>query len=81
MAGQPPLVFDLSHAPPGSVVYDIVTYPAETPLLRAARSAGFGTVDGLSMLVGQAAAAFEAFFGQPPPRADGDRELRAVLTG
>jgi shikimate dehydrogenase len=28
MAGQPPLAFDLSHAPPGSVVYDIVTHPA-----------------------------------------------------
>ena len=79
MAGQPPLAFDLSHAPPGSVVYDIVTHPADTPLLQAAREAGFSTVDGLSMLIGQAAAAFEHFFGQPPPREPGDRELRAVL--
>jgi shikimate dehydrogenase len=79
MAGQPPLAFDLSHAPPGSVVYDIVTAPAETPLLRAARAAGLPTIDGLSMLIGQAAVAFEKFFGQPPPREDGDRELRALL--
>jgi shikimate dehydrogenase len=79
MAGQPPLVFDLSHAPPGSVVYDIVTHPAETPLLGAARAAGFRTIDGLSMLIGQAATAFVAFFGQPPPREDGDRELRVLL--
>lgn len=79
MAGQPALTFDLSHAPPGSVVYDIVTSPAETPLLQAARAAGLPTVDGLSMLIGQAAVAFEKFFGQPPPRDDGDRELRALL--
>ena len=79
MAGQPPLAFDLSHAPPGSVVYDIVTHPSDTPLLQAARAAGFRTIDGLSMLIGQAAVAFEKFFGQAPPRDDGDRELRALL--
>jgi len=81
MAGQPPLAFDLSHAPPGSVVYDIVTHPADTPLLQAARAAGFRTIDGLTMLIGQAAAAFAMFFGRPPPRDDGDRELRALLAG
>lgn len=80
MAGQPPLAFDLSHAPPGSVVYDIVTHPADTPLLQAARAAGLRTIDGLSMLIGQAAVAFERFFGVPPPRDDGDRELRSLLT-
>ena len=80
MGGQPPLLFDLSHAPPGSVVYDIVTHPLDTPLLQAARAAGFRTIDGLSMLIGQAAVAFEHFFGQPPPRDDGDAALRALLT-
>lgn len=79
MAGQPPLDFDLSHAPPGSVIYDIVTHPLDTLLLQAARAAGFRTVDGLSMLIGQAAVAFEKFFGQAPPRED-DTELRAILT-
>lgn len=79
MAGQPPLAFDLSHVPPGSVVYDIVTDPLETPLLRQARAAGFRTVDGLSMLIGQAAAAFEIFFGRPPPREQGDVDLRKLL--
>ncbi len=79
MVGQPPLAFDLSHAPPGSVVYDIVTHPADTPLLQAARAAGFRTIDGLSMLIGQAAAAFEAFFGQPPPRDGGARAMRELL--
>lgn len=79
MAGQPPLAFDLSHAPPGSVVYDIVTHPHETTLLKDARAAGFATIDGLSMLIGQAAAAFEMFFGEAAPR-EHDAELRALLT-
>lgn len=79
MAGQPPLAFDLSHAPPGSIVYDIVTHPADTPLLQAARAAGLRTIDGLSMLVGQAAVAFEKFFDVPAPR-EHDAELRALLT-
>jgi shikimate dehydrogenase len=80
MAGQPPLRFDFTHAPPGSVVYDIVTHPVETELIRAARAAGFRTIDGLSMLIGQAAIAFEKFFGVAPPRDDGDTELRLLLT-
>ena len=81
MAGQPPLEFDFSHVPPGSIIYDIVTHPVETPLLKAASAAGYRTVDGLSMLIGQAAEAFERFFGQAPLRDDGDAELRARLTG
>ena len=80
MAGQPPLKFDFSHAPPGSVVYDIVTHPLDTDFLKAARAAGFRTIDGLSMLIGQAAVAFEKFFGVAPPRDDGDAELRRILT-
>lgn len=79
MAGQPPLAFDLSHAPPGSIFYDIVTHPADTPLLEAARAAGLLTIDGLAMLIGQAAVAFEKFFGVPAPR-EHDAELRALLT-
>lgn len=81
MAGQPPLRFDFSHAPPGSVVYDIVTHPPQTEFLKAARAAGFRTIDGLSMLIGQAAVAFEKFFGVVPPREHGDAELRRLLAG
>ncbi len=79
MRGQPPLAFDWSHAPPGSVAYDIVTDPLETPFLRSAREAGFASVDGLAMLIGQAAGSFERFFGAPPPR-EHDAELRDRLT-
>ncbi|MBX7541529.1 shikimate dehydrogenase family protein [Qipengyuania sphaerica] len=79
MRGQPPLAFDWSHAPPGSIAYDIVTDPVETDFLKAARDAGFETIDGLSMLIGQAAAAFEYFFGEKAPR-EHDAELRGLLT-
>jgi shikimate dehydrogenase len=79
MVGQPPLELDLSHVPPGSVVYDIVTHPLETDLLKRASAAGFETLDGLNMLIGQAAEAFEKFFGIKPSRDDGDAELRRIL--
>jgi shikimate dehydrogenase len=78
MAGQPALSFDMSHAPPGSIFYDIVTSPLETQFLKTANAAGFRTIDGLSMLIGQADHAFRRFFGAIPPR-DGDAELRGVL--
>ncbi len=79
MTGQPPLRFDWSHAPPGSVAYDIVTAPLDTDFLRAARGAGFATIDGLAMLIGQADFAFARFFGQRPPRG-GDETLRRIIT-
>ena len=79
MAGQAALQLDFSHVPPGAVVYDIVTHPLDTPLLAEARARGLATIDGLSMLIGQAAAAFEMFFGQPAPRQH-DAELRSLLT-
>lgn len=78
MRGQSELHFDFSHAPPGSIVYDIVTDPRETDFLKRAKSAGFETIDGLSMLIGQAAAAFTLFFGVEPPR-EYDGELRQRL--
>ena len=79
MRGQPPLAFDWSHAPPGAMAYDIVTDPVDTTFLVGARAAGHRTIDGLTMLIGQAALAFERFFGVAPPR-QYDAELRAMLT-
>ncbi|WP_156680593.1 shikimate dehydrogenase [Sphingomonas profundi] len=78
MAGQPPLHLDFSHVPPGSVVYDIVYAPLETPLLAEARARGLRTIDGLEMLIGQAAAAFARFFGAAAPR-EHDAALRVRL--
>jgi shikimate dehydrogenase len=78
MTGQPPLSPDLSPLPDDAVVYDIVYAPLVTPLLAAAEARGLQTVDGLEMLVGQAAIAFELFFGAAPPR-DQDAALRERL--
>ncbi|MEN2748630.1 shikimate dehydrogenase [Sphingomonas sp. T9W2] len=80
MTGQPPLDIDLTPLPQDAVVYDAVYAPIETPLLAQAHDRGLDTVDGLEMLVGQAALAFELFFGAAPPR-DRDDELRARLLG
>ncbi len=78
MTGQPLLDIDLSPLGAAAVVYDIVYAPIETPLLAAARARGLDTVDGLEMLIGQAALAFEILFDAAPPR-DEDDELRARL--
>ncbi|MDK2768754.1 MAG: shikimate dehydrogenase [Sphingomonas sp.] len=78
MLGQPPLDLDLSNLPEDALVYDAVYAPLETGLLAAARARGLETVDGLEMLIGQAALAFELFFGKAAPR-EHDAELRALL--
>ena len=63
----------------GAVVFDMVYAPLRTALLLQAEAAGFRCIDGLVMLIGQAATAFEKFFGQPAPR-EHDAELRSLLT-
>lgn len=70
---------ELDQLAPGALVFDMVYAPLETALLAAAKAQGAHTADGLLMLVGQAAVAFERFFGQPPPR-QFDAELRERLT-
>lgn len=78
MTGQPPLDLDLSPLPEEAIVYDLVYSPLQTGLLKAAGARGLDTVDGLDMLIGQAALAFELFFGASPPEGRDD-ELRALL--
>ena len=51
-------------------VAEIVYFPLETALLKAARARGCATVDGGTMAVGQAIGAFELFTGR---RADAAR--------
>ena len=57
----------LEATPAEAVVMDMVYRPLITPFLAHARRIGRPTVDGLAMLIGQAAPAFEAFYGRPPP--------------
>lgn len=78
MAGQAPLAIDLAPLGDDAIVYDIVYTPLQTELLAAADARGLATIDGLEMLVGQAAFAFEILFDAAPPR-DRDDELRALL--
>jgi shikimate dehydrogenase len=79
MVGQVAYTPDLSALPDDAIVYDLVYAPLETPLLAAAHDRDLDTVDGLEMLIGQAALAFELFFDVAPPR-DHDEDLRALLT-
>jgi shikimate dehydrogenase len=66
MTGQRPLDIDLEKLPIDAVVYDIVYNPIETDLLKNAKSRGNRTVDGLGMLLHQAAPGFEKWFGKIP---------------
>jgi shikimate dehydrogenase len=53
--------------PPHATVVDLVYTPRITPILERARQRELRTVDGLGMLVHQAAIAFERWFGVEPP--------------
>lgn len=79
MHGENPVPIDLSRYDPDTIIFDMVYAPLNTPLLKQAQKFGLRTIDGLEMLVGQAATAFELFFEQAPPR-QYDPELRALLT-
>jgi shikimate dehydrogenase len=70
MHGQPaePL-FDASLLTEGQLVADLVYHPPITPLMSDARSHGARAVNGLGMLIHQAAHSFQLWTGQPPPLA------------
>ena len=78
MAGIAPHAIDIAAMPDGGWVFDLVSSPLPTPLLAQASNQGLATIDGLTMLVEQAADSFEALFGQPPPRGR-DEQLMALL--
>jgi shikimate dehydrogenase len=62
MKGNPPLSINLAALPKEAAVCDIVYDPLETPLLKAAKARNLMTIDGLGMLMHQAAPSFQAFF-------------------
>ena len=83
MAGQTPLAVDLSSLPDQAVVADIVYVPLHTPLIEAARARGLRAVEGLGMLLHQAAPGFARWFGAHPTvtpalRARVEAEVRAI---
>ena len=74
------LPLDPSLLRQGHVVVDLVYEPVETGLLAAARSAGARTVDGVGMLVHQAAHAFTLWTGVEAPVAEMGRAAREAIT-
>ena len=67
IASDDALDLPLEGIPAGAVMMDMTYSPLITPFLERARQLGHPVVDGLEMLVRQAAPSFEAFFGRVPP--------------
>jgi len=62
-------------------VYDVIYKPAETKLLKSAKAAGLKTANGIGMLMGQGAQAFEIWTGQPAPVAVMRRAVEGSVYG
>lgn len=78
MVGKPEFKVPLDGLSKGAVVTDLVYTPLHTRLLREAEAAGCTVVDGLGMLLHQAAPGFERWFGTRPAV---DEKTRAVVLG
>ncbi len=76
MAGKPEFRVPLDALEPGAVVNDLVYNPLKTHLLIEAERRGCTVVDGLGMLLHQAAPGFERWFGPTP---DVDAETRSAV--
>jgi shikimate dehydrogenase len=70
---------DLMALDPGQIALDLIYRP--TPFLREAEARGAAAVDGLGMLIGQAAAAFERWTGTAPDARAMARVARDAQTG
>jgi shikimate dehydrogenase len=78
MAGKPEFRVPLDAIEPGSVVNDLVYNPLKTTFLAEAEQRGATIVDGLGMLLHQAAPGFERWFGPTPVVDEATRQ--AVLS-
>lgn len=65
--GEAPPVVDPHRLRPGQVVVDLVYHPRPTAWLRAAGAQGAATMDGVAMLVHQAAHQLALWTGEDPP--------------
>jgi shikimate dehydrogenase len=79
MAAHPGLALDPSLLRPEMWVAEIVYFPLETELLRAARRRGCRTIDGGGMRVWQAVGAFEHFTGVKPNAARMEGHFRNIV--
>ena len=82
MKGSPSLTLNLDALPKDAAVCDIVYNPLKTQFLKDAAASGRETIDGLGMLMHQAAPSFQAFFYPHlvmPPTPEVTPELRKLL--
>ena len=66
MAGHPARALLPSNVPRGAAAFDLVYRPADTPFVRDARSRGANAIGGFPMLLEQALATYERWFGIRP---------------
>jgi shikimate dehydrogenase len=78
--GDGALPLDAAALHEDQVVADLVYHPLETPLLAAARTAGATAVDGLGMLVHQAALQVEQWSGREAPVEAMREAVRALVS-
>lgn len=78
MTGKPELAVPLYRLNPKALVTDLVYTPLKTSFLAAAEDRGATVVDGLGMLLHQAAPGFERWFGHRPEVDEATRQ--AVLS-
>ncbi len=67
------LAFPMPFVDRASTVFDVVAFPAETPLIVAARAAGRRVISGAEVIALQAARQFERYTGVPLSRAQVER--------
>lgn len=67
------LSFTQEHVDAAGTVFDVVAFPSETPLIRAARAAGTPVITGADVIALQAARQFERYTGVVPTREQVER--------
>jgi len=80
MTGHPGAPLDPAWLRDGLWVAEIVYFPLETELLRAARNRGCRTLDGGGMAVWQAVGAFELFTGVEPDAVRMEQHFRRLVS-
>lgn len=78
MTGKPPLQINMEKLSPQTLVTDIVYTPLMTKFLQEAQAHGCKIVDGLGMLLHQAAPGFERWFNHRP---EVDEDTRKAILG
>ena len=67
------LSFSEDHIAAATAVFDVVAFPSETPLIRAARQRDLAVISGAEVVALQAARQFERYTGVIPSRDQVDR--------